>query len=820
MSLVHLVACPRPFSTAQIVRQVPAGATIAALMRDIGLNPDPIFARVFIDDRLILKAEWEYATPKAGQLVTMRVVPTGGGGGGKDALRIVAMIGVVVASIFTAGAAGAAVGGLLGVSAATGGAIAGATVSIAGSLAIGALIPPAKPKLQDLSRLNLSPALSLTGTSNQLAPYAPIPRVYGRYRMFPPLAARTFTETVGNDQYLRMLFCCGYGPLALSELKIGQTPIAQFEDVEMEIRYGYPNDPPITLFPDDVYEDALSVLLERDGGWMHRTSQLHAREIILEYYFPNGLATYFSDTQGYINNNVTFEVEYRAVGDVSWTVLDLDQPAVAATFETAYGGADNGILFTAVTPGSLGNALHVTVVEDPTRTDIRAYADDFTGLHTFVWFPPGTSTAAVINALNAAQVPPEGVPWTTLWTAANAPGHDGSGLAVAFTGQLSGGREALSPQNVAGIRLQPFYHAVTFSPPDAQLQYEVRTRAIKTSLEAAFTRIDTVYWSMLRTIQTGEPVSKPGLCLVALRIKATNQLNGTLDQFNLLAESILPDWTGSAWLARPTSNPASIYRNILQGSANARPLPDSRVDLTRLAAFHESCTAQGWSFNANIDYRSTVYELSRDVLAAGRASLHQQDGKFTVVEDLPQTLAKQLITPRNSWGFRGTRVFSDLPHALKVRFVNPEKDWQQDERIVYADGYSEANASQFEALELTGITDPEQAWKLARYHLAVATLRPETYEVNLDVEHLVCSRGDLVLVQHDVPLFGLITGRIKAVTTDSYGRATALTLDEPCVMQAGDRYGVRVRLQDNTYVQREVLNVPGSQTTLTLLSPI
>lgn len=143
---VHLVACPRPFSTAQIDRQVPAGATISALMRDIGLNPDPLFARVFIDDRLILKAEWEYAIPRAGQLVTVRVIPTGGGGG-KDALRIVAMIGVVIAAAWTAG------GGLAGLSFLPEGLqmafgsgmaaahVAGVGVSVFGSLHANTLLP-------------------------------------------------------------------------------------------------------------------------------------------------------------------------------------------------------------------------------------------------------------------------------------------------------------------------------------------------------------------------------------------------------------------------------------------------------------------------------------------------------------------------------------------------------------------------------------------------------------------------------------------------------------------------------------------------------
>lgn len=833
---VTLMACPRPFSSKRIECAMPEGSTIAAMLRAIGLNPDPLFARVFIDDRLILKAEWEYATPKANQLVTVRVIPTGGGGG-KDALRIVAMIGVVAAAVFTAGGALAGAAGLIGGGSAWAGAtaagfgvgglgstLAGVAVSIAGSLAVNALIPPAKPKLQDLSRLNLSPSLSLTGVSNQLAPYAPIARLYGRYRIFPSLGAKIYTETVGSDQYLRALFCCGYGPLALSEMKLGQTPIEQYEGVQLEVRYGHADDPPLTLIPDDVFEDALAIPMDSDV-YYQRTSPLNVREMTLEFFLPNGLFRYIVDTKEYIPCNMRFAVDYRVVGEVSWTAYDPAFQGTAASAVITFPGSDNDIQLTASPVGVIGNTLWVGLFQDLNDTPgplTAEYAVSSLGPdHSnslFVRFPPGTTATEVVAAINGANPEKQDV----RIVASLVPGNTGTGLVFEGQSYLYGGinSDAFDPLNFERNTSTPFRASITITPPVPGLQYEVRVKATRVASIGTILAVNDIDWVMLRTIQTSQPVSKPGLCLVAMRIKATGQLNGTLDNFNCIAESILPDWDGSTWIERPTSNPASIYRNILQGSANARALSDSRVDLVRLQAFHESCAAQGWSFNANVDYRTTVNELSRDVLAAGRASLHQQDGKFSVVEDLPQTLAKQLISPRNSWGFRGTRVFSDLPHALKVRFVNPEKDWQQDERIVYADGYSETNASKFEALELTGITDPEQAWKLARYHLAVATLRPETYEVNMDVEHLVCNRGDLVLVQHDVPLFGLITGRIKGVTTDSLGRASAITLDEPCVMHAGERYGVRIRLQDNTYVQREVLNVPGSHTTLTLLSPI
>ena len=48
-------------------------------------------------------------------------------------------------------------------------------------------------------------------------------------RTVPPLGALPYTETVGDTQYLRMLFVWGYGPLEISDLRIGETPLSEFE---------------------------------------------------------------------------------------------------------------------------------------------------------------------------------------------------------------------------------------------------------------------------------------------------------------------------------------------------------------------------------------------------------------------------------------------------------------------------------------------------------------------------------------------------------------------------------------------------------------
>lgn len=803
---------------------MPEGLPVADLLRHLGLDPEPIFARVFIDGQPVPKAQWEWAVPSAGQVVTIRVIPTGGEGGGKDILRAVAMIGIVIASIFAPylwGLVGSGYGAALT-----------ATLAIGGSLAVNALIPPARPKLQDLSSTNLSPTLSLTGSANRLAPYAPIPRVYGTHRVFPPLAAQQVTDVVGSDQYLRLLFCVGYGPLALSDFKIGQTPIEQFQNVEMEIRYGFPADAPLTIFPDDVFEDALSIKLTNAGGYQQRTSQANAKELSVDVVFPNGLIL-FNQTGPPSAQTVLVTVEYRLVGTVPWTTAN-SQPAVAATVTTSFTGANNDLVITARTGGAFANAYSLVFLAGSslsvTKPIVTIRGQSHPEIPTFIFqvilVSGSTTSAAVRTALEAHAE------FNALFTVAHAPGNDGTGAItiptqliaprgvsdlVPITYQLSGGKDGTHSLVVTAT--SPTLVRANLRWIVDVGQYEVRLKRLTPDTSSSSIR-DEVFWTMLRTIQNAVPVNKTGLCLVAMRIKATDQLNGTVDQFNCLAQSLLLDWTGTSWVLQATNNPASVYRDILQGSANARPLPDARLDLATLQAFHARCAAKNLAFNAVIDFRTTVFELARDVLAAGRASFGLRDGKYSVVEDLAQTTPVQHFTPRNSWGFRGTKTFADLPHALKTRFVNPEKDWQQDERLVYADGYSAVNATKFETFDLIGVTDYDQAWKLGRYHLAVAQLRPETYELTTDVENLVCTRGDLVRVVHDVPLFGAGYGRIKSLTLDGSNNATAFTLDDVLTMSAGVSYAVRFRKSDGSSLMQQLVTVAGEQSTFAFTAAI
>ena len=143
--LVPVSAAPHPFSTEYKFAELPAGLSIAEMI--VETQPDPYlrrFAHVFIGDSYIAPGYWHTVRPKAGAMVSIRMVPQGGGSGGKNPLRTVLLIAVlVVAAVVTGGAIGALVPALAGTLGAgtIGAAVAGAAVAASGPIFVGTEAP-------------------------------------------------------------------------------------------------------------------------------------------------------------------------------------------------------------------------------------------------------------------------------------------------------------------------------------------------------------------------------------------------------------------------------------------------------------------------------------------------------------------------------------------------------------------------------------------------------------------------------------------------------------------------------------------------------
>ncbi|MBB3396882.1 host specificity factor TipJ family phage tail protein [Rhizobium sp. BK060] len=655
--------------------RVPAGLSIAEILDVCEVEPSRLY--VTINGHSIEFRNWARVRVKSGATISIVKVP------GKGALRsILGAVIAIAAAIFAPYLLPAALAGTAVGTAVTG--LIAAGITIAGSLAINALFPVAKPQQQAAD--NTKTLYSIGGAQNEAAQYNAVPEIFGTHRISPPYAAGSYTEIVGDDQYLRMLFCAGYGPVSITDLKIAETSISTYEGATYEIISNHLTQSP-TLYTKPVYEESVSVLLDYASSWVQRTTAENVDEISVDVSFPNGVYRYQKSNGNRVNYPVLLEAQYSVAG-------------------------------------------------------------------ANIWNPFG---AVDINAASAQAI-----------------------------------RRSVSKTVPRG-------------------QYDIRLRKQSPDYVGDDTVSETAYWTAVRGRRNESVIKfdKP-LTLIALRIKATNELNGTVNQLNCIARPLIRSWNGTSWVANQvTRNPADHFRQVLQGNANARPAADASIDLESIQDWHEYCKAQGFTFDLVATDQVSVYDRLTQIAAAGRASVSFRDGKWGVVWDVEGSDIVQHFTPRNSSGFSSTRAYADLPHGFRVNFINRDNNYLNDERVVYDDGYSAANATKFEGIDFPGVTDPKLIYRHGRYHIAQLRLQRENYSLTTDFEHLVCTRGDRVRVNHDVVLWGLGAARVKAVS------AGGVTLDDTMSMEAGKTYSLRFRLADGSSLVRTVDGIDGEFTDFT-----
>jgi len=767
--LCTIVVNHSPFKTNQTVDKIPAGMSLQELVDAHIPKARHSQVNVTVQGNKVVRDLWRGCRIKPGALVNIIVVPSGGG---NNLLRMILTVGV---SLYSAGAGGAWVAHALGagVNAAVGTAIAG----IMGVLLVNALVPPPRVKLDDLSGTGQSDVYSISGIQNQFRPFSAIPLVLGRHRMVPPYIGK-YTMIQGSDQYLCAIFCCGYGEVEISDLKIGDTAITAFDDVEYELRYGTPTDTPVTIYPDTATETPLNVELTFAGGYQTRTTEASTDEGSVDITFPRGLVR-LTDDGGTAWRGILIDINYKLTGvgsvwsnPMGYCILTVDVPlgGAGATWEAPIvvtGGGGSG-LTGYVKASNKGGAVYEVV--------ITAYGNGYT----------------------------------------SAPTITVAGSTATFTPNLTQGyvfRETSSDPVRKGFR---------FAFPTRD-QYDIRIKRI--SADATSDKdIDETYWTAIRSFKNEAPVSaniryKPAL--VALRIKATGQLNGTIENLSCLVGKKMDHWNGSAWITTGvvSSNPADIYRHLLQGVFNVKAVADARIDLAQLAIFSAFCTTHGFTFNAILDSQAPLVERLQTVAAAGRASFNMTNNQFSVVIEDVKTDITQMFGPKNVTSFKGSRTFIEMPHCVRVKFFNGDNDFLQEIMPVYIDGYNEDGsggkiaATIFQEMNFFGVTDPDHIWKLARFHIAQALWRQKTYSIGVDFENLACTRGDLVKFRHDAMLVGISDGRVKAAN------ASTITIDENCPMESGKTYEVTIRKADKTFDDQipVVLSI-GDNTSLTASS--
>ncbi|MCJ8139893.1 hypothetical protein [Falsirhodobacter halotolerans] len=274
-----------------------------------------------------------------------------------------------------------------------------------------------------------------------------------------------------------------------------------------------------------------------------------------------------------------------------------------------------------------------------------------------------------------------------------------------------------------------------------------------------------------------------------MRIKATHQINGSLDNINMLAERVCLDWDAASrsWIKRPTRNPAALFRHVLQSAANWQPVSDAAIDLALLQDWHDFCRAKGLHYDRELsETGSTLREVLTEIAAAGRATPRHDGIRWGVVIDRPQDLIVDHISPRNSWAFSARRAYVTPPHALRIKFFDAANDYRPAERLVRWPGHT-GEIVLTEEMPMPGKTDATEVWREGYRRALEIIHRPDTYQATQDGPARVATRGDLVSLSQDVLDGTQVAARVRAT------EGTLIELDEEVEIVAGEAYGLRFR---------------------------
>ena len=304
----QIILRPHSLSSDPGVVAVRAGQTIRAMLLEASggaeLSPD---ISVRVGGYAVPAAYWDRLRPKPGTAI--HVVRDSVAGGGDTWKQVLGAVVLIVVSYFTAGAATTWGASLLGAGASAG-AVAAVNIGImmVATLAVSALTAPPQATSPGGTEGQWN---QLTGSQNSVNRWGAIPFVIGESRFFPPHAAMPYGQVIGESSYQHCMFDLGHGDLDVSDIRIGDTPIGDYKDVQWEITKG-----DSLLYQDDVAELAVNSTMVA-GDRVTRTSSPGIDAVGFEIVFGQGL--FWVGTKGRpADLEARFSVRWRFAGTGAW----------------------------------------------------------------------------------------------------------------------------------------------------------------------------------------------------------------------------------------------------------------------------------------------------------------------------------------------------------------------------------------------------------------------------------------------------------------------------------------------------------------------
>lgn len=835
-AMIPVAAAKNPFG--QPIRlEVPAGLTIAEIVDLIPDMPISLAPRlvVYVNDIPVPVEYWRRVRPRPDGplpvMVTVYVRMEGGSGGGKTK-NILAVIATIALTVATAGLTApltVALGSALAAKAIVAG------IGIVGSLLISALF---KPPVSPGTTAGDQPLGAASLAGNVLARGAALSRVVGTHKIFPSIVSPPLTEIIEDDELAETVFGLD-GPHRFADIRINDTTFVESDDIQIETREGLSGEPLLSLVTRQGFEDQVNRVLsehildpnnladsrllnQNDPAsqlprWERFISRNSPDEIWLTLLFPEGIWDSDSPTNTFF---VPFRIRFKNKNDSQWIngpemlyTRRRDQP-FRAMIKIKWATAPNP-LPTPPTNSGWRDCYCETLA--PTSATDTMFGEAW---QSHAQFDNGVGLQ---NLRNVAQY---------------------SDRVELFLD------EATFPKGIYEIELMrgATYNTISFDE-DGYFRQGLTVAEVPALfdyyLDAGIFRMEggqenrhgKAAVSRIASVWNEYPINATGKALIGVKVK-----NKQLSSLSVVASGLIPVWNGIEWTGREaSSNPSDNLRFVLSGERTVYPLPAAQLDDIDFAAFHDFCVANGLNVNFVSDGKNAD-DVSRIIAACGLGFIRPSD-KYGVAweHDRFDESPVQVFSPRNSRNFSWSNGLALRPGGLVITYLDASIDYAQTELLVYDDDIDETTVPQpdLDAVTYDGITSAEQATLRARFDLRQSRLRNVTYTLEAALESVICTRGSLVGVKHDVIAQVAGFARIKEVLYGSPADlVVGVTLDgevpilgQPRLDQVADltqvedmtllglTSGMSISLKTGAVITKTLIGSPGDQSTVYFAEP-
>lgn len=246
--------------------------------------------------------------------------------------------------------------------------------------------------------------------------------------------------------------------------------------------------------------------------------------------------------------------------------------------------------------------------------------------------------------------------------------------------------------------------------------------------------------------------------LLGLRIKLSDQLNGIPKVTYRVKGRKVNVWDASlgTYVEKWTANPAWI---VIDAMTNRRFGGGMRIDRFKLDYFRQwaaFCDAEGLMFNGAIDQKTNLWDALTPVFKAGRAAPIRSGTKFQVAiqnKRKPVQLFSMGNIKKDSFAIDWLPA-NERANEVTVTYFDKD-DFGKPKPVTVHSQKARERGEHPKPSEFTlyGVNNLDQATREATLALNMNVLL-KTIRFEAPLDSIVCTMGDVIAVQHDMPKWG------------------------------------------------------------------